>query len=97
VVVAAKGYPGVPKAGGSIAGLAEAEGQDVRVFQAGTARQGSKLVASGGRVLAVTAAATTVAEARSKAYEALKAIRFPSGFHRTDIGWREIARGKKSG
>jgi phosphoribosylamine--glycine ligase len=33
-----------------------------------------------------------VAEARTRAYRAVAAIDFPSGFHRADIGWRELAR-----
>jgi phosphoribosylamine--glycine ligase len=97
VVVAAKGYPGTPKTGGTIKGIAEAESTDVRVFQAGTAREGGRLVASGGRVLGVTALGATVAEARDKAYDALTRIHFPTGFHRGDIGWREIARSGKPG
>ncbi len=62
------------------------------VFQAGTKMAGEQLVASGGRVLAVTASAATVGEAQAAAYRAVDAIRFPDGFCRRDIGWREIAR-----
>jgi phosphoribosylamine---glycine ligase len=96
VVMAAKGYPGIPEKGGVIEGVAEASGGGVIVFQAGTAMQGRKLVASGGRVLSVTAKGATVAEARRAAYAAAETIRFPSGFYRRDIGWREIARASAS-
>ena len=50
------------------------------------------LVAKGGRVLAVTAVADTFANARARAYRAVDQIDFADGFHRRDIGWRELAR-----
>ena len=92
VVMAAKGYPGTPKTGGTIAGIEEAETKGVKVFQAGTAARAKRLVADGGRVLSVTASGKTVLEAQRAAYKAIDAIRFPSGFCRRDIGWREIER-----
>ncbi|KQO57418.1 phosphoribosylamine--glycine ligase [Sphingomonas sp. Leaf257] len=92
VVMAAAGYPGTPKAGGSIDAIDAAEATGAVVFQAGTRMDGEQLVASGGRVLAVTASAATVGEAQAAAYRAVDAIRFPDGFCRRDIGWREVAR-----
>ena len=92
VVMAANGYPGTPEAGGSIAGIDAAQAHGARVFQAGTRLDGKTLVASGGRVLAVTAMAPTIAAAQAAAYDAVAKIDFPSGFNRKDIGWREIAR-----
>ncbi len=93
VVVAAKGYPGTPAKGGAIRGLDAAEAvAGVTVFQAGTAEQGGQLVASGGRVLAVTARGRSLGEARERAYRAVDAIDFADGFHRRDIGWRELER-----
>ena len=92
VVMAARGYPGTPEKGGTIAGIAAAESEGARVFQAGTALRDDRLVADGGRVLAVTAVGASVAEARAAAYRAVDRIDFPTGFHRRDIGWREIAR-----
>jgi len=89
VVVAARGYPGAPAAGGAI-DLARVEG--ATVFQAGTRTDGDRLVASGGRVLAVTATGADVTAARTAAYHAVDAIAFADGFHRRDIGWREVAR-----
>ncbi len=91
VVLAARGYPGTPETGGTITGIAEAEATGGRVFQAGTRAEGDRLVASGGRVLGVTARASTLAEARAAAYRAVDAIDFPTGFHRRDIGTRGIA------
>ena len=93
VILAADGYPGTPKKGGRIANLDLAEAIDgVTVFQAGTAMQGADLVASGGRVLAVTARGTDLHQAKERAYRAVAAIDFADGFHRRDIGWRELQR-----
>ncbi|MBW0144177.1 phosphoribosylamine--glycine ligase [Sphingomicrobium clamense] len=92
VVIAAQNYPGTPKKGGTITGIEAAEEDGAIVFQAGTAEQDGKLVASGGRVLAVTAAGATLAEARDAAYAAVDKIDYADGFHRRDIGWRELER-----
>lgn len=93
VIVAARGYPGTPVAGGSIRAIEAAEQvEGVTVFHAGTAQSDSGLVAKGGRVLAVTAVADTFANARARAYRAVDQIDFADGFHRRDIGWRELER-----
>ncbi len=92
VVMAAKGYPGTPEAGGAIAGIDRAEATGAKVFHAGTRIDGDTLVASGGRVLNVTALGETAKAAQAAAYAAVDAIDFPSGFSRRDIGWREVAR-----
>ncbi len=89
VVMAAKGYPGTPEKGGAIE---IGDMADAKVFHAGTALKGEALVANGGRVLNVTAIAPSVTQARARAYAAVDAIDFPSGFCRRDIGWREEAR-----
>jgi phosphoribosylamine--glycine ligase len=72
--------------------LAAAHATGARVFHAGTALEAGRLVANGGRVLNVTARGASVREARDRAYAAVSAIDFPDGFHRRDIGWREVAR-----
>jgi phosphoribosylamine--glycine ligase len=93
VIVAAKGYPGTPAKGGAIGGLEAAEQvTGVTVFQAGTLIEDGQLIASGGRVLAVTAKGRSLGEARDRAYRAVDAIEFKDGFHRRDIGWRELER-----
>lgn len=93
VVMAADGYPGTPKSGGAIVGLDSARATGGTVFHAGTRIEDGGLVASGGRVLAVTATGDDVAAAQANAYRAVEAIDFAEGFYRRDIGWREIARG----
>ncbi len=92
VILAAEGYPGTPKGGGAIRQVDEAETEGVIVFHAGTRRDGDSLVASGGRVLAVTARGSTLAAARDAAYKAVGTIDFTDGFCRRDIGWRELER-----
>ncbi|WP_308815184.1 phosphoribosylamine--glycine ligase [Sphingomonas sp. GV3] len=92
VVLAARGYPGTPATGGAIAGIDSAEATGAVVFQAGTRLADGQLVAAGGRVLAVTAAGRDIRAARDAAYRGVDAIRFPDGFCRRDIGWRELAR-----
>jgi phosphoribosylamine--glycine ligase len=94
VVMAAKGYPGTPETGGEILGIDAAEATGARVFQAGTRLDGDALVASGGRVLNVTAIGPSVRTAQAAAYRAVDALDFPTGFCRRDIGWREVAREK---
>ena len=93
VIVAARGYPGIAAGGGEIRAVEAAEQiEGVTVFHAGTAIANTGLVAKGGRVLAVTAVADTFASARARAYRAVDQIDFADGFHRRDIGWRELAR-----
>ncbi len=93
VVMAANGYPGSYEKGSRIAGLEDAaRDTDVEIFHAGTARDGDGIVATGGRVLNVTALGKTVAAAQAKAYDAADRIDWPQGFCRRDIGWRAIER-----
>jgi len=94
VVVAAHGYPAAPRRGGAIDGVEAAERvEGVTVFHAGTARHSSgALLAGGGRVLVVAASGDTLANARARAYRGVDAIDYADGFHRRDIGWRELER-----
>jgi phosphoribosylamine--glycine ligase len=91
VVMAAQGYPDSPLEGSIIRGAERDFGPHVQVFHAGTRRdeQGA-LVAAGGRVLTVCALGDDVAEARDRAYAAVKSIDWPGGFHRSDIAWRAL-------
>jgi phosphoribosylamine--glycine ligase len=87
VVMASKGYPESSSSGDVIVGTETLEVEDdVHVIHAGTARNGDgRLVTAGGRVLAVTAVGTDLADARAKAYEGVATISFPGAQHRTDI------------
>ncbi|GHC71399.1 phosphoribosylamine--glycine ligase [Limoniibacter endophyticus] len=93
VVMAAEGYPANPRKGSVISAIDKADAlEDVKVFHAGTALKEGSLIANGGRVLTVTATGKTVKQAQTRAYEAVKAIDWPEGFYRSDIGWRAVAR-----
>ncbi len=93
VVMAANGYPDRYEKGSEIGGLGTAgELPGVTIFHASTMREGSRLLANGGRVLGVTASGTDIAAARARAYEAVDIIDWPGGFCRRDIGARALRR-----
>ncbi len=95
VVLAANGYPGTYQKGSVIEGTDSLDSKFVQVFHAGTAIDNGKLIATGGRVLNVTALGKNVVEAQRRAYAAVDQINWPEGFCRRDIGWRAVARGAK--
>ncbi len=91
VVLASGGYPGHYETGVPIHGL-ETVDPDVQVFHAGTRRlEDGTVVTAGGRVLTVVATGTTLAEARARAYDNVRRIRFAGCHARTDIALRELA------
>ncbi|MFI8963112.1 phosphoribosylamine--glycine ligase [Streptomyces sp. NPDC053493] len=95
VVVASHNYPGTPRTGDPIEGLAEVAEKDAPhayVLHAGTKRDGDAVVSAGGRVLSVTATGTDLAQARERAYAAVGRIRLDGSQHRTDIA-EKAARG----
>lgn len=93
VVMAAKGYPDSPLEGSIIRGAEQDFGPHVQVFHAGTRRRDDGLlVAAGGRVLNVCAEGDDIAQARERAYAAVRKIDWPGGFCRSDIGWRALDR-----
>jgi phosphoribosylamine--glycine ligase len=87
VVVAAPGYPDAPRVGDPVGGLEAADAvPGVKVLHAGTALGTDGVVRSaGGRVLAVTAYADDLTEARARAYRAVEAVDLPDGQFRSDI------------
>jgi phosphoribosylamine--glycine ligase len=93
VVMASEGYPGNYERDRLIQNLEAAQRiPDVKVFHAGTAlradpaagREG-RIVTDGGRVLNVTALGATLEEARARAYEAVRTIKFSGAWYRRDI------------
>ena len=91
VVMAAKGYPGSYHKGSRIGGLDQLPEDSMNmVFHAGTTLADDHVVASGGRVLNVTARGASLAEARDRAYTMVAQIDWPEGFYRKDIGWRAL-------
>jgi phosphoribosylamine---glycine ligase len=89
VVMAAAGYPSAPRTGGEISGLEDAGAPaDTIVFHAGTAMNAhGRIVSAGGRVLDVTAVGATIAQARTRAYDAVSKISCsgPGLQHRRDV------------
>ncbi len=91
VVMAANGYPGTYEKGTVIRGL-DTMPEDSRnmVFHAGTKAADGAILASGGRVLNVTARGDSLQEARDRAYAMVDGVDWPDGFYRRDIGWRAL-------
>jgi phosphoribosylamine--glycine ligase len=86
VVMAAECYPAAVEKGRPIRGLESAAALDgVTVFHAATRREGEAVVTAGGRVLAVTAVAESLARAKLLAYTGVKEIRWQGGWCRKDI------------
>lgn len=95
VVMAAKGYPGDYAKGEPIGGLdALPEDSFHQCFHAGTARADGRIVSAGGRVLTLTARGATLAEAAERAYAMVRAVDWPGGVWRSDIGWRALGGGR---
>jgi phosphoribosylamine--glycine ligase len=97
VVMAAHGYPGLPRQGDAITLPPPAppsgdnpDGADLQVFHAGTAVSDGQLVTAGGRVLCVTALGDSVRLAQQRALEAVAQVHFDGAQWRSDIGHRAI-------
>jgi phosphoribosylamine---glycine ligase len=94
VVLASEGYPGKYKTGYVIHGLDQATSmipaddpsRALHVFHAGTVHVHDDYHNAGGRVLAVTAKADSLVQAREIAYQAADTIEFEGKIHRNDIG-----------
>ncbi len=88
IVMASGGYPGTYQTGKKISGLEDAERQEgVIIFHAGTKfNPAAEIETSGGRVLGVTARASTLDQATTKAYQAAAMIKFDGVHYRRDIG-----------
>jgi phosphoribosylamine--glycine ligase len=92
VIMATKGYPGSYSKGSVIKSLDRAAVlPNTFIYHAGTARnEQGEIIASGGRVLCVTATGANTAQAQSRAYHAVDEIKWTEGFCRRDIGWRAL-------
>ena len=92
VVMASNGYPGSYENGSVIGNLDQTgEVEGTLVFHAGTGEnEAGDIVATGGRVLNVTANGSSIAQAQERAYMAVDSIDWPGGFCRRDIGWQAV-------
>ncbi len=100
VVMASEGYPGHYERDRVVNNLEEADRMsDVKVFHAGTTLRPDhtlggtdRVVTDGGRVLGVTALGETLADAQTRAYDAVRSIRYVGAWYRRDIGEKAIRR-----
>jgi phosphoribosylamine--glycine ligase len=92
VVMAAGGYPGDVRKGDVIYGLDTAANLPGKVFHAGTTLKDGHVVTSGGRVLCATALGQSVSEAQANAYALANVVGWEGEYHRSDIGYRAVAR-----
>jgi phosphoribosylamine--glycine ligase len=91
-VLASRGYPDAPAKGAAIT-IPDRLPEGVTVFHAGTTRGADGMLrVNGGRVLNVTAVASSFAEAQRLSREAAETIEYEGKIYRRDIGWREAAR-----
>jgi phosphoribosylamine---glycine ligase len=90
IVAVSGGYPGDYKKGISITGLNNDLGEDILLFQAGTKKEGDKIVTNGGRVVCATALANNLDDAIYKCNEAIDAVHFDEKYYRRDIGFEFI-------
>jgi phosphoribosylamine--glycine ligase len=93
VVIAAHGYPAKVRTGDTIEGLDAEAPAGVKVFHAGTRLGDDRVVTAGGRVLTVCAIGDDLADARERAYAAVRRIRIEGAFCRRDIGHRALRGG----
>ena len=96
VVLAAHGYPDTVRKGDEIHGLDAAARLPGKVFHAGTALAGGKVVTAGGRVLCAVGLGETVAAAQQQAYALVDAICWDGMQCRRDIGYRAVERERAS-
>jgi phosphoribosylamine---glycine ligase len=91
-VIAAEGYPGTIRAGRRLV-LRDEDDPCLLVFHAGTGLDADgELVATGGRVLAVTGLGDSLQEARERSVGYAEGVVLAGKQFRTDIGWREMKR-----
>ncbi len=89
VVLAENGYPESYAKGSLISGLDFAK-KDVKVFHAGTKKEGEIIVTNGGRVLCVCALADDLKQAQQLAYLGVDKINWSSKYYRCNIGFKAI-------
>ncbi len=91
VVMASNGYPGLFEKETVINGIDNLENTDTfQIFHAATAIKDKKIIATGGRVLSVTAKNTSLSKALSKIYDSIQLLDWPEGYYRKDIGKKAL-------
>ena len=90
VIMVSEGYPGAYTKGKKIE-ITKPDSADKRIFHAGTSMQGKDIVSSGGRVIAVNAEGTSLAEAIDNAYDLVNKVKFEGSNYRRDIGYEFLS------
>ena len=91
VVLSSKGYPKDYKKNTIINGLNEITNDKSKyVFHASTKKNGNHWLATGGRVLSISAMGSTLKNAKNNAYNIVDKIDWKDGYFRKDIGWRHL-------
>ncbi len=91
VVLSSKGYPKDYKKNTIINGLNEITNDKSKyVFHASTKKNGNHWLATGGRVLSISAIGSTLKNAKNNAYNIVDKIDWKDGYFRKDIGWRHL-------
>jgi len=93
VVLASEGYPGEAVTGRRLTGIGERGGvegfDEAQLVHAATVRdEAGNWIATGGRVLGVTARGESLGEARKRAYAGMERIGLEGGQYRSDIAAR---------
>ncbi len=100
VAATAKGYPtDYPSVKGKkVFGIERVKKMGIKIYGAGIKKINMDYVVNGGRVLYIVGEGKDVMEAREKAYNAMKLISIEGDnlHYRTDIGWRDLERRRKS-
>ena len=89
VVIASKGYPESYDINKEVR-IKLNEGNDLKLFHAGTKYVDDKIITSGGRVFCATALGNDLKEAQEKAYNLVNSVDFEGSFFRKDIGFKGI-------
>lgn len=89
VVIASKGYPESYDINKEVK-IKLNEGNDLKLFHAGTKYVDDKIITSGGRVFCATALGNDLKEAQEKAYNLVNSVDFEGSFFRKDIGFKGI-------
>ena len=90
IVMVNKGYPNKFEKNNIIKNLNSIkENKNLKIFHSGTSLdKKNNIIASGGRVLTITTSHKNFNNAKKKAYEIIKKIKWKNSYYRKDIGFR---------
>ena len=91
VVMASKGYPESYKTNTIIKGLNEiAVNKSEYIFHSSTKKNNNQWLATGGRVISLSALGSSLKNAKDNVYNTIKKIDWKDSYYRKDIGWRHL-------